>query len=44
MWLWVVLWPADAATLLLEHLVVRDLRNAQMIASCLLFGADSVHL
>ncbi|WP_322759636.1 DUF6758 family protein [Frankia sp. Cr2] len=43
-WLWVVLWPADAATLLLEHLVVRDLRNAQMIASCLLFGADSVHL
>jgi hypothetical protein len=43
-WLWVVLWPADAATLLLEHLVVQDLRSARAIAPGLLFGAASTHL
>ncbi|WP_131765428.1 DUF6758 family protein [Candidatus Protofrankia californiensis] len=43
-WLWVVLWPADAATLLLEHLVLWDLRTTETLATCLLFGAESTHL
>lgn len=43
-WLWLVLWPADAATLLLEHLVLRDVRNHPSVVEALLFGADSSHL
>ncbi|WP_250285586.1 MULTISPECIES: DUF6758 family protein [unclassified Frankia] len=43
-WLWVALWPSDAATLLLEHLVLWDLRSTETLATCLLFGADSTHL
>jgi hypothetical protein len=43
-WLWVVLWPADAAYLLLEHIVVRDLRDDPGIVDLLEFGAHSPHL
>ena len=43
-WLWVVLWPADAALLLLEHLVVRDLRDGQSTVDLLMFGAASPRL
>jgi hypothetical protein len=44
MWLWVVLWPADAALLLLEHIVVRDLSEAPAIVELLDFGAPSPYL
>lgn len=43
-WLWVVLWPADAALLLLERLVLRDVRNDRAIVGLLMFGAASPHL
>ena len=43
-WMWVVLWPADAALLLLEQLVLEDLRDTPALVDRLLFGAPSTHL
>ncbi|TFE25733.1 phosphotransacetylase [Frankia sp. B2] len=43
-WLWLVLWPADAALLLLEHLVLRDLRDDPQLGERSFFGASSQHL
>ncbi|WP_261553681.1 DUF6758 family protein [Frankia tisae] len=43
-WLWLVLWPADAALILLEHLVLRDVRDAPEIGERSFFGATSEHL
>ncbi len=43
-WLWVVLWPANAAFLLLERIVIRDLRDEPGIVDLLAFGAHSAHL
>ncbi|EIV95699.1 DUF6758 family protein [Frankia sp. QA3] len=43
-WLWLVLWPADAALILLEHLVLRDVRDAPEIGERSFFGAVSEHL
>jgi len=43
-WLWLVLWPADAALLLLEHLVLRDLRDDPTLGRRSFFGATSEHL
>jgi hypothetical protein len=40
----VVLWPADAALLLLEQLVVHDLRDSHSPADLLMFGAASARL
>jgi hypothetical protein len=42
-WLWIVLWPADAALLLLEDLVIRDCRDG-FAGERPLFGAASPHL
>lgn len=42
-WLWVVLWPAEAGLLMLEQLVLRDLRADDM-AFDLPFGAFSPRL
>jgi hypothetical protein len=38
LWLWLVLWPADAALLLLEDLVLEDLHERPALADRLLFG------
>jgi len=43
-WLWVILWPADAALLLLEDLVILDLRDAPEGADPPMFGAASPYL
>ncbi|MCK9921353.1 phosphotransacetylase [Frankia sp. AgPm24] len=43
-WLWLVLWPADAALILLEHLVLRDVRDTPEIGDRSFFGAVSEHL
>jgi hypothetical protein len=43
-WLWLVMWPADAAILLLEHLVLEDLREQPELRSRLLFGAPTDRL
>jgi uncharacterized protein DUF6758 len=46
-WLWVVLWPADAALLLMENLMLRDLRDLDLTADTPLgleFGAPSPRL
>ncbi|MBL7501374.1 DUF6758 family protein [Frankia nepalensis] len=43
-WLWLLLWPADAALLLLEHLVLEDLRDRPTLAGGLLFGAPTDRL
>jgi hypothetical protein len=43
-WLWLVLWPADAALILLEHLVLDDLRDSPSLVARLLFGARSDYL
>ncbi|MCK9893743.1 DUF6758 family protein [Frankia sp. AgB32] len=43
-WLWLVLWPADAALILLEHLVLRDVRDAPELGERSFFGAFSEHL
>ncbi|MGF7237521.1 MAG: DUF6758 family protein [Frankia sp.] len=46
-WLWVVLWPADAAVLLMEDLILRDLRDGDRDADPPLtveFGARSPRL
>jgi hypothetical protein len=43
-WLWVVLWPANAAILLLENLVLRDLRDAATAGIVYTFGASSPRL
>lgn len=43
-WLWCVLWPADAALLLLEHLVLEDLRGEPRLVDHLLFGAEGSRL
>jgi hypothetical protein len=43
-WLWLVMWPADAALLLLEHLVLEDLREQPTLRSRLLFGAPTDRL
>jgi hypothetical protein len=42
-WLWVVLWPADAGLLMLEELVLRDLRDDEMELD-LPYGAFSPRL
>jgi hypothetical protein len=43
-WLWLVLWPADAAMLLLENLVLEDLREQPALRSRLVFGAPTDRL
>ncbi|CUU61208.1 hypothetical protein Ga0074812_1635 [Parafrankia irregularis] len=43
-WLWCVLWPADAALLLLEQLVIEDMRDDATLVDHLLFGAPGSHL
>jgi hypothetical protein len=46
-WLWVVLWPADAGVLLLEDLMLRDLRDVDPDADtplALEFGTPSTRL
>jgi hypothetical protein len=43
-WLWLVMWPADAALLLLEHLVLEDLREQPELHARLLFGAPTDRL
>lgn len=43
-WLWCVLWPADAALLLVELLVIEDLRGDARLADRVLFGAPGSHL
>ncbi|MDT3441218.1 MULTISPECIES: DUF6758 family protein [unclassified Pseudofrankia] len=43
-WLWLLLWPADAALLLMEHLVLEDLRDRSTLADRLLFGAPTDRL
>ncbi|MCK9903704.1 phosphotransacetylase [Parafrankia colletiae] len=43
-WLWCVLWPADAALILLEHLVIEDMRDDPRLVDHLLFGATGSHL
>lgn len=43
-WLWLVLWPADAALILLEQLVLRDLRDDPTLGQRSFFGATSAHL
>ncbi|MBL7492699.1 phosphotransacetylase [Frankia sp. AgB1.9] len=43
-WLWVLLWPADAALLLLEHLVLADLGDQQTLTDRLMFGAPTDRL
>jgi hypothetical protein len=43
-WLWVLLWPADAALLLLEHLVLADLGDQQTLTDRLTFGAPTDRL
>jgi hypothetical protein len=43
-WLWLVLWPADAALILLEQLVLRDVRDAPELGDRSFFGAVSTHL
>ncbi|SNQ49214.1 conserved hypothetical protein [Frankia canadensis] len=43
-WLWLVLWPADAALLLMEHLELRDLRDTPELGDRVFFGAASAHL
>lgn len=43
-WLWAVLWPASAALLLVEHLVLHDLRDGVYADVDLVFGAPSPYL
>lgn len=43
-WLWILLWPADAALLLLEHLVLADLCDEPALTDRLLFGAPTDRL
>ena len=43
-WLWLVLWPANAAVLLLEQLVLEDLRELPALRSRLAFGAPTDRL
>ncbi|MBX6391475.1 MAG: phosphotransacetylase [Frankia sp.] len=43
-WLWVLLWPADAALLLLENLVLADLRDRPALVDTLFFGAHTDRL
>jgi len=41
-WLWAVLWPADAGYLLAEHVTLHDLRDG--VPAALVFGAPSPYL
>jgi hypothetical protein len=41
-WLWAVLWPAEAGYVLLEHVVLHDLR--QRMPGDLVLGAPSPYL
>jgi hypothetical protein len=43
-WLWAVLWPPAAELVLLEHVVLHDLRHAAHAAQVLPFGAASQRL
>ncbi len=42
MWLWAVLWPADAGYVFMEHLELHDLR--EQVTDDLVFGAPSPYL
>ncbi|MCU1693908.1 MAG: putative phosphotransacetylase [Frankiales bacterium] len=43
-WLWAVLWPPAAELVLLEHVVLHDLRHDAHVADVLPFGAPTTRL
>jgi hypothetical protein len=43
-WLWAVLWPPEAELVLLEHVVLHDLRHEAHVAQDLPFGAPTSRL
>ena len=44
LWLWAVLWPADAGVLLVEHLELADLRDRRAVLEELPYGARTPRL